>query len=736
MPSRPRPAMPARIAGWRLGQKLGEGAFGYVVEASRLRVDGTRVEAAMKVMQQDPDMVLDLAHEFKVMKGIDSPYVVKVLDSGIEENDDDTALLWIATELVRGQDLRDEVRKGGPLTRDEWWTLAHDLLSALDATHQVGLVHLDVKPANVMRQPGRSVLVDFGIASFVAVSDPGDVGGGTPGYCSPEQVDGRIDGADLHYAADLFAAACTLTFAGIGRSPWRVPKVSARELGAALHRTLTTDPPYLTGLDAQQVQLLTPMLSVDPSKRPSAEQALEFVAEQREAHRRAAFGTAATNLGGHPAFPAQPGGAAPGAVLHGAASTPGAPSAPSQPAGPASVGSFAPGSLQPGSHQPGSLQSGSFSSNSGGGPSNGPGSHQPGSLGSGSFSSNPGTGSAPGSFGAPAQHPGASGFGGAGSASADPGTAGGSGTGTGGPATGGFGTGAPSGGPDAGITGHGTNSPSVDGLGASNPGSGGTGGSGANAPVGGGSGPAGATPGAGWNPVPDAASMPPVVPAPLLGTPGAPVPPPAGFAPPQPVAPGAAAPMNTATQHPATFVNGPLAGPSAPPSSAPISQAPMSQSFAPQSFSTPMPPQGPAPANAANEFDGGDATVHRFTNAPAAPTNPGAAHGASAADPSGEPRSYFAVWLLSWLLGVVGADRFYVGRPVSGVLKLITAGGIGVWAIMDLILLSWDVLSDGKGRRLIAPESSRGMLRAISIISGVLWTIFILLFALTTIPTT
>ncbi|TPW75738.1 protein kinase domain-containing protein [Schumannella soli] len=726
MPSRPRPAMPARIAGWRLGQKLGEGAFGYVVEASRLRVDGTRVEAAMKVMQQDPDMVLDLAHEFKVMKGIDSPYVVKVLDSGIEENDDDTALLWIATELVRGQDLRDEVRRGGPLARDEWWTLAHDLLSALDATHQVGLVHLDVKPANVMRQPGRSVLVDFGIASFVAVSDPGDVGGGTPGYCSPEQVDGRIDGADLHYAADLFAAACTLTFAGIGRSPWRVPKVSARELGAALHRTLTTDPPYLTGLDAQQVQLLTPMLSVDPSKRPSAEQALEFVAEQREAHRRAAFGSAATNLGGHPAFPAQPGGGAPGSVLQGAPSAPGTPSAPGPASGPASVGSFAPGSLQPGSHQPGSLQSGSFSSHSGDAPSNGPGSQQPGSLqpGSlqpGSFSSNPALGSSADSFGAPAQHPSGFGFGGAGSS----GTGSGTGSGLGAP-------GAPSaGGPDGGnpgtngpdshgswTNGPGANTPRTDGPtaspGAGNPGSDrpGTGGFGT-----GGSGSGFVTPGdarsvAGWNAAP--ASLPPVVSAPLLGTPGAPVPPPAGFAPPQPVAPGAAAPMNTATQHPATFVGGSLAGPVASPGLRPAPVSP--------------------PASTPSEFDGGDATIHRFTSAPppAATFDPAAG---SAVDPAGAPRSFFAVWLLSWLLGVVGADRFYVGRPVTGVLKLITAGGIGVWAIMDLILLSWDVLSDGQGRRLVAPESSRGMLRAISLISGVLWAIFILLLALTTIPT-
>ncbi|TPW73037.1 NINE protein [Schumannella sp. 10F1B-5-1] len=627
--------MPARISGWRLGEKLGEGSFGYVAKASRLRVDGTRLEVALKVMKRDPDSPLDLAHEFTILKRIDSPYAVKLIDSGIEENDDGSALLWLATELIRGGDLRDEVRKHGPLGREEWWQLANDLLSALDATHRAGTVHLDVKPANVMRQDGRSVLVDFGIASFVAISDPGDAGGGTPGYCSPEQVDGRIDGADLHFAADLFSAAATLVFAGIGRPPWKVPAGDARKLGAALHRVLTTEPPYLLGLDQQQIQLITPMLAVEPSKRPTAAQALDFVKHQRSAHRENSFGTAATNLSGHPQFPEQP--------LH---QVPAAGSSPylappvTQYGATSATGQLPPthytGTGLPGTGMPGTAMPGTAMPAAGGPATNMPATGMPGS--------GPSVGGGTQYTGAP------------------------SGPAPSGPlpfATGPFGAG---------------QSPQIVGgsaLGGSMPG----------APV--------AQPNPATHP-----SFPP-------------------------------------STHPSQPSH-PSSQPSGPPSGATHYGAP--QNFAPQGFSGPS--QGGWGANGATGASGSN---HGATG-PGAPGGPATysdsgIHGAPDATlhrlrpqaAPGEGPNFFTAWLLSWLLGIFGIDRFYLGRPFSGALKLLTLGGLGIWAVLDVILLSRDVLSDGKGRRMVAPEAGRGALRAIPVISAILWLLFIPLFILTTI---
>jgi serine/threonine protein kinase len=105
--------------------------------------------------------------------------------------------------------------KQGPLPRSEWLKLARDLLEGLAASHRLGIVHRDVKPANIFLVSGRGVLGDFGIASSrdeegEALTEPGP-GPGTPGYQSPEQVSGGpVDGrSDLYVVGIVLHEAAT-----------------------------------------------------------------------------------------------------------------------------------------------------------------------------------------------------------------------------------------------------------------------------------------------------------------------------------------------------------------------------------------------------------------------------------------------------------------------------------------------------------------------------------------------
>lgn len=75
----------------------------------------------------------------------------------------------------------------------------------------------------------------------------------------------------------------------------------------------------------------------------------------------------------------------------------------------------------------------------------------------------------------------------------------------------------------------------------------------------------------------------------------------------------------------------------------------------------------------------------------------------STAAPSGQ-KSFIATWLLSWFLGFFGVDRFYLGKVGTGVLKLVTIGGLGIWFLVDLILVLCGVQRDASGRELAGYE--------------------------------
>jgi serine/threonine protein kinase len=287
-----------KLSAWTIESQLGIGGFGAVFRASKKLIDGSKQEVALKVVSpasKDAGQASRLLrHEFEVLRHLDNPYVAKVVDSGIEEVEVSGVsypILWIATDLVKGATLGAEISEHGVLERGQWLELAHDILHGISAAHEANIVHLDIKPANIMRFSRRSVIIDFGGASYVDVADEGDIGVYTFGFAAPEQVDGRTAPEDYQFEVDLFSIGAVLAFAGTGVLPWDLPSgrnlrgedIATRVMSKALQNeyfeTLKSKEPRLNGLEEDQASLVSKLLQLDPANRGTAVEALEKVKE-------------------------------------------------------------------------------------------------------------------------------------------------------------------------------------------------------------------------------------------------------------------------------------------------------------------------------------------------------------------------------------------------------------------------------------------------------------------------
>ncbi|HEX2156993.1 MAG TPA: DUF4352 domain-containing protein [Actinomycetes bacterium] len=223
--------------------------------------------------------------EARAAARLNHPGVVTLHDA-VEADD----RLFLVMELVEAPTLRDLVDRSGPVGPATAARIGLELLEALDAAHRAGIVHHDVKPANVMAIPdGRVKLADFGIASLqedtqrTLTDAAGAMGGGRAGagggdgdgsgadqagtavfgslpYVAPEQAGGRPAGP----AADLWALGATLWFAVEGTPPFE-RQGPAATLNAILH-----DPPGHPTRAGPLEPVLTALLVKDPAHRPPA----------------------------------------------------------------------------------------------------------------------------------------------------------------------------------------------------------------------------------------------------------------------------------------------------------------------------------------------------------------------------------------------------------------------------------------------------------------------------------
>ncbi|MBS2014361.1 MAG: serine/threonine protein kinase [Deltaproteobacteria bacterium] len=231
---------------YELVRLLGQGGMGVVYEA-RHKTLGERV--ALKAMLSggipNAEMTARFLREARSAFAVKNEHVARVLDAGTGPSGEP----YLVMELLEGSDLMQLVKTRGPLPIADAVEYAAQAAAALAAAHAHGIVHRDVKPANLFltRRPDGSPLVkvlDFGIAKANEPSMPGltetNVGMGTLLYMSPEQVKAA---RDVDARADIYSLGATLYELLGGRSPYQAP--SGAEL---IVQILHVDAPPLSHL--------------------------------------------------------------------------------------------------------------------------------------------------------------------------------------------------------------------------------------------------------------------------------------------------------------------------------------------------------------------------------------------------------------------------------------------------------------------------------------------------------
>jgi hypothetical protein len=212
------------VGRFRLGARIGAGGMGTVYRC--LLTDGAAdgappvaIKFLTPALSGEPDVVARFEREVRLMRALDHPGIVRVLDQGSADG-----VPWFAMELVEGRDLKARLRDG-PLTPAEVGALFSTILDALAHAHGRGVVHRDIKPGNVLLTGGAAKLADFGVAlpaadtagpaaAVTRLTETAAVIGTLP-YMSPEQR----AGAAVDRRSDLFSVGVMLYEVATGRLP-------------------------------------------------------------------------------------------------------------------------------------------------------------------------------------------------------------------------------------------------------------------------------------------------------------------------------------------------------------------------------------------------------------------------------------------------------------------------------------------------------------------------------------
>jgi YVTN family beta-propeller protein len=227
------------FAGYRIEALIGRGGMGVVYRATDLSLERP---VALKLIA--PELARDarfrarFLREPRLAAALDHPNVVPIYEAGEREGH-----LYLAMRYVSGTDLKTTLDREGSLTLQRALPILEQIAGALDAAHRRGLVHRDVKPANMLLdEDGHAYLTDFGVTKQVggASTETGTLVG-TLDYLAPEQI--RGDAVDSR--ADCYALGCVLYECLAGKPPFR------RETeGQTLWAHMQEDPPSLPGLPA------------------------------------------------------------------------------------------------------------------------------------------------------------------------------------------------------------------------------------------------------------------------------------------------------------------------------------------------------------------------------------------------------------------------------------------------------------------------------------------------------
>ncbi|MFL9866913.1 protein kinase [Paraburkholderia fungorum] len=199
-----------QLGRYQIKRVLGRGAMGVVYEGADPKLNRpVAIKTILKSQLSDPEMAAEyqvrFEREAQAVARLNHPHIVGVFDFGEENN-----VAYIVMELIRGEELKAYFDKGTQFAVKDAVRMTGELLDALGYAHEQGIVHRDVKPANVMLDAQMRVkLTDFGVARLSDTGSDGTQAGtmvGTPSYMSPEQAMGNPVGT----RSDIFAAGIVL----------------------------------------------------------------------------------------------------------------------------------------------------------------------------------------------------------------------------------------------------------------------------------------------------------------------------------------------------------------------------------------------------------------------------------------------------------------------------------------------------------------------------------------------
>ncbi len=250
---------------YELVEEVGEGGMATVYRA---RDRELRRDVAVKVLfahlAKRPEIVRRFHREARAAAALDHANILRIYDVGGAEGEDPP---YIVMELIRGRSLLGEIEQRGPMLAEAAACVGALLADALGAAHAAGVIHRDMKPANVMIAPGgRVLLTDFGVARLETEDSLVTKTGallGTPAYMSPEQATG--DTATTK--SDLYSLGATLYQLATGVLPYSgspakvLAQIAQNALVPAVKRRATVGPDLSRAIDQ--------MMQADSAARPA-----------------------------------------------------------------------------------------------------------------------------------------------------------------------------------------------------------------------------------------------------------------------------------------------------------------------------------------------------------------------------------------------------------------------------------------------------------------------------------
>ena len=253
------PRLGTVVAGYRIEERIGRGGMGVVYRAQHLNLQR---RAAIKIIA--PDLAESegfrerFTREARIAAALQHPNIVTVYDAGEVDG-----MLYLAMQFIQGEDLAAILRAEGRLRPYRAIDVCRQVASALDAAHAMGLIHRDVKPANVLIEGRNAFLTDFGLTKRIEgthaqLTRAGDMVG-TIHYVAPEQIEGRKVSA----RSDVYSLGCLLYHCLSGQVPFALETDVA-----VIYAHLSEQPPKLSELRPELPEGLDAVMAKALDKSP------------------------------------------------------------------------------------------------------------------------------------------------------------------------------------------------------------------------------------------------------------------------------------------------------------------------------------------------------------------------------------------------------------------------------------------------------------------------------------